>query len=39
MFEELAERERRYSPEVQTVSAGMPSLPLLTVNPTFHVRP
>lgn len=31
MFEELAERERRYSPEVQTVSAGMPSLPLLTV--------
>jgi len=31
MFEELAERERGYSAEVQSVSRELPSVPLLTV--------
>lgn len=31
MFEELAERERSYSTEVQSVSRELPSVPLLTV--------
>lgn len=31
MFQEIAEMDRNYSPEVQSVSASMPSLPLLTV--------